>query len=451
MPLYTLTPQDVLFFRDGRPIATAGGHGARWPEPSLIFDAIHAALHRAFPADSPGQFQPWEHSHRFGRSSNRDLNRDRTQRFGALATAGLFPVLETGEWLFPAPQDVVPSESNELHLLAPLKSEHGDSNLPKPLRFGLGNPCEPSKDELAPWWTRSAFADYLVGRKPASSLLRRHADLFDGEWTTGIGIDPETQTQDGERIYSAEYLRLRPEISLGFSATLPTKQNRSREDIKDCIGELFTASRTLIVGGQQRVCTVDAVNHGHTLAGLLPTGASISGNLVKWVLLSPAVFPAIQADTTKEITPHPGGWLPNWVAPVDGQVLLKGGDTVRGKTESREAWRARVRSMPVIRATLVAARIPKPIVLTGWTEALHLKDTDSAREGGAKSTRLAVPAGAVYYFEAASETDAKNLAAALNWHGSETNLSTIKNRRSTLMGEKGFGLGVCGTWKFFGT
>ena len=38
------------------------------------------------------------------------------------------------------------------------------------------------------------------------------------------------------------------------------------------------------------------------------------------------------------------------------------------------------------------------------------------------------------------------LAAALNWHGGDTAGTTIRNRRSTLLGEKGFGLGVCGTW-----
>jgi hypothetical protein len=41
------------------------------------------------------------------------------------------------------------------------------------------------------------------------------------------------------------------------------------------------------------------------------------------------------------------------------------------------------------------------------------------------------------------------LAGALNWHGAESKPTVIKNRRSTLMGEKGFGLGVCGMWKFF--
>jgi CRISPR-associated protein Cmr3 len=446
MPLYTLTPQDVLFFRDGRPIETSGGHGARWPEPSLIFDALHAALHRAFP---PNQRQTWEHPHRFGRSSDRDPSREPTQRFGALATAGLFPVLENGDWLFPAPQDVVPSSGDDLRLLLPLSGNEGVQNLPTPLQYSLANPCSPSKENISPWWTRNAFAAYLAGQKPVDTAINNHADLFAGEWTTGIGIDPESQTQDGEHIYSAEYLRLRPEVSLGFSATLPTKQNGSRDDIRDCIDKLFTASRSLIVGGQQRLCSVEPVNHGQTLATVLPQGAPISGKRMKWVLLSPAVFPAIKAEPERGILAHPGGWLPNWIDPETGAVLLRSGDTSRGKGEGREAWRNRVRGLPSIPSKLVAARIPKPTVLTGWTEAVHLRGTLLERDHGPKSTHLAVPAGAVYYFEAASSEDAVNLAAALNWHGNEENPTTIKNRRSTLLGEKGFGLGVCGTWSFY--
>src|SRR5690606_19765366 len=99
-----------------------------------------------------------------------------------------------------------------------------------------------------------------------------------------------------------------------------------------------------------------------------------------------------------------------------------------------------------IQATLVAAMIDKPLPVTGYALS---NDADPDRKAGAKSTHLAVPAGSVYYFECDSPEDAVALAAALNWHGAETaNPATIQNRRSTLMGEKGFGLGVCGTWKF---
>jgi CRISPR-associated protein Cmr3 len=110
-----------------------------------------------------------------------------------------------------------------------------------------------------------------------------------------------------------------------------------------------------------------------------------------------------------------------------------------------------------IAAKLVAACVPKPIPVVGWTERLHLLKDEIERghwqEGGnahgPRPTHLAVPAGAVYYFETESSDDAEKLAAALNWHGSEKKPVRIKNRRSTLMGEKGFGLGVCGAWNFY--
>src|ERR1019366_2599785 len=111
MPSYQIVPQDILFFRDGRPMEAgsgSGGHGANWPAPSIIFDAIHAALYRAYPEP-----QPWEHAHRSGRSSDRDYDRKETQRFGSLATAGPFPCREdTGqsEWLLPGPADILPGD-----------------------------------------------------------------------------------------------------------------------------------------------------------------------------------------------------------------------------------------------------------------------------------------------------------------------------------------------------
>lgn len=147
------------------------------------------------------------------------------------------------------------------------------------------------------------------------------------------------------------------------------------------------------------------------------------------------------------MTPHTGGWLPNWVRQQDGQVMLRAGER-RARAYAGKHTRGYGADSSGIAARLVAAIVPKPIPVTGW--ALASAAADRASEG-AKSTHLAVPAGAVYYFEADSAEEASKLAAALNWHGSETNPKTIKNRRSTLMGEKGFGIGVCGTWSFFAT
>jgi len=469
MPTYAITPEDVLFFRDGRPMeagAGSGGHGARWPEPSVIFDALHAALHRALP-----QREEWEHRHDWARSSQRPHKGDQSQRFGSLATAGPFPMRE-GAWFFPRPQDVT-TEDRLAPTLLPMKNPGGHSDLPTPLRHPLASLAEPSKEEPSPWWTKQAIEAYLSGgdKLPAQPWAFSDDSLFAREWHTGIAIDPDTQTTGrGEaagRIYSAQYLRLRDGVTLGIHATMPMK-NGHPDGRKERLTELFPAHRTLIVGGQQRACQVEPLesqNKTVALERLLPLSQRITGERIKWLLLSPAVFPAI-ADDKPNISAHPGGWLPNWVAPADnfcirqgdkmvevpsGQVLLKG-EPPRGRGESREAWRDRVRMGRFLDCRLVAARIPKPIVLTGWTERLHLlehakADGDESLRHGPRPTLLAVPAGAVYYFEG---TEAPHLAEVLSWHGGQAeNIQAIQHRRSTLMGEKGFGLGVCGTWSFY--
>ncbi len=457
MNAYTLTPDDLLFFRDARPIESAGGHGARWPEPSVVFDAIHAALWRAFP--DAAQPMPWEHAHRFGRSSQRDMTRDRTQRFGSLATAGLFPVVNDEHWLFPAPADVTPDLEADRWLLAPAlhPGANPSANLPKPLLYPVANLSKPSKESVAPWWASNAWNSYLNGQKPSAQDMRRQRDLFEDEWTTGIGIDPDKGTQDGERIYSAQYLRLRPEVRCGFVGSLDMKQNGDSTHRHDGLKDLFASHSTIIVGGQQRFCKVAPFGSG-TIP--LPIGrvegfessklAGHKGFMVKWVLLTPAIWPLIDGNAEKGIQQHPGGWLPNWISQDTGRVLLKHrSGTVRRVWDERRGRTIRVAdSSSDIAATLVAAVVPKPVPITGWTERLHLLRDEHhwAKDGpahGPRTTHLAVPAGAVFYFVA---KDASHLASVLNWHGLDTAPTKIRNRRSTLMGEKGFGLGVCGTW-----
>ncbi len=168
--------------------------------------------------------------------------------------------------------------------------------------------------------------------------------------------------------------------------------------------------------------------------------------MVKWVLLTPAIWPRIEKSESQPLVEeHTGGWLPSWIRHADGRVMLKRGNPERDSRESRDAWRKRVRNLPPIEARLVAAIVGKPVSVTGFALA---HEAATRERGGAKSTHLAAPAGCVYYFEADSEQAASDLADALNWHGGDATQRTICRRRSTLMGEKGFGLGVCGSWKF---
>jgi len=443
-----LEPTDVLFFRDGRPMGGASsGHGAAWPLPTVINAAFHAALHRAEFAGV--------HEHRRGRSGSYEETRDR--KFGSLVTAGPFPVHGAEHWFFPRPADAAASQSTNV-TLAPTNSL-GPSSLPEPLRFPVGSTTPPSKEKTAAWWSATAWQAYLEGRNfTESTQFKGDSDFADTESTYGIGIDSATGTVAESQFYSASYLRLREGWNLGVLATAPDKDYHHADHGNDLVRALLNGhGAEIIAGGQQRVCTATLAP---TSTGRLslPLGRTDGFSqhegkfLVKWVLLTPAIWPEILEGQSKRGTlrkAHPGGWLPNWICSQSGHVLLETiNDEERRRRRSLNAVGKGYESKPNIAAHLVAAITGKPLPVTGY--ALR-NDADPDRaEGGAKPTHLAVPAGSVYYFECESEAAAQSLAAALNWHGSEISnpKSQISNRRSTLFGEKGFGLGVCGTWRY---
>ncbi len=445
-----LQPSDVLFFKDGRPMAgSQAGHGAAWPMPDITNHAIHAALHRS---ELEG------HTHRNGKSGKYQGDK-RDKKFGSVKTAGPFPVLSdhnSTQWFFPTPLDL---QDNTLSpALLPLKSsdclsEQGLSSLQTPLKFSTANRLLQNKNSLRKAWMNcNGFEKYLSGASDAELLGVDDSEIADTEESIGIGIDYESGCAgvgDAEgKIYSAHYLRLRDNWRLGLFAASDEKFGGKSDASFDILEKLIPEQLNIIIGGQQRACSAQRVKSSERIPMPmgLRKGFEKDGErwLVKWVLLTPAIWPEIRGNEQNGIKQHPGGWLPNWIDPENGSVKLKDGDSSRKTNENRTEWRKRVRSLNCIEASLVSAIIPKPIVITGW--ASPKKDN----AGGAKSSHYAVPAGAVYYFEANSEEQAQELANALNWHG-KGNGANIENRRSALLGEKGYGIGVCGRWHFYET
>ncbi|MCI0537640.1 MAG: hypothetical protein L0Z50_20690 [Verrucomicrobiales bacterium] len=448
-----LQPTDVLFFRDGRPMeGSLAGHGAAWPLPNVINAAFHAALHRAS--------LEGVHEHRRGARGTYAQDARRDRKFGSLQTAGPFPVSPDDTWFFPRPTDLQDDSLNPA--LLPSQCDVFDQcSLPDVLEYAVANRLPPSKESSArPWLAGPAYQRYLEGDQstPAHGEAAKDVDFSDTEHGIGIAIDPDTGTTgQGEaagKIYSAHYLRLREGWRLGAIGSAWDKANGSPASNRDLLTELLQSDQRIIVGGQQRICSAKLASSGplHLPRGLQSEFHEREGKfLVKWVLLSPAVWPEIAAESKagQSMTPHPGGWVPNWIHPQTGDVLLRHRTGEVRRDYSGAKARRIADKEDSIAARLVAALTPKPIVVTGWALPDAGGDTDAERNGGAQSTHLAVPPGAVYYFEADSPDDAGKLAAALNWHGAEASPTTIKNRRSTLLGEKGFGLGVCGTWDFF--
>lgn len=467
-----LAPTDVLFFRDGRPMGgSSTGHGAAWPLPTVVNAALHAALWRSGLA---------EQAHAHGRDRPDGI---RSERFGSLLSAGPFPVrVNTGAaaWFFPRPLDASCSargtaagSTREVRTIGqPIPALEG-SKSSGPLRWAVASTVPASKEPVASWWSEAAWSAYLGREEGIARSLGFGDAIDDGEFsdpeaTVGIAIDPATGTTGqgtaAGKIYSAHYLRLREGWNLGLLAS--TSEKLANEGLhghrEDLIPQLVKSDRSLLVGGQQRVCTAvcQPIAPGQALP--LPRGRSNAADfsaaatgelagkhLIKWALLTPAIFPQIDNGKARDGQPiltHPGGWLPSWIHPVDHAVQLRAPVEPRDVgAESREDYRSRIQKRPFVAARLVAALTGKPVPITGWSLGAAATAEAEGRTAGAKSTHLAVPAGSVYYFACETAAAAAELASVLNWHG-ETPGTELRHRRSTLLGEKGFGLGVCAPW-----
>src|SRR5437773_5206660 len=154
-----LQPTDVLFFREGRPMTgSLAGHTASWPLPDVTNHALHAALHRA---GLDGL-----HTHRRGRSGDYD-NGKRDRKFGALLTAGPFPVDSENRCFFPRPRDAQEGGSVRITLLpartgAEGSSWSGSSLPPGVLKYAVANTMPPQKEAGGePWLSTEALAAYL--------------------------------------------------------------------------------------------------------------------------------------------------------------------------------------------------------------------------------------------------------------------------------------------------
>ena len=402
---FILTPRDVLFMRDARPMeASDAGLGANWPRP----DQLYAALHHAFLKKWPER-QTWEgEKHTFrdkdepqykGRS--KDKNENSSCRFGALKTVGPFPK-KAGALYFPCPRDLGMK-------LIPVPK--GQADLPAPLTHAFCM-AHQSKVKL-PTWISSADYENYFSKQPGNYYKKEDekmnfvapqaGEIFEPDRNIGIAIDPETGTAEDHQLYQAEYLRLHPDTDMVFSAECEVIQRGSNGATTDVLDD-DKLPEALVFGGQQGVAYIKQA--GNRLK--LPKKPDIHSQYLRWTLLTPALFKS--------------GWLPGWIE-NEGQVMLKvGADKKRQEGESRLAWRERIKQMPSAKGTLIAACIGKPEACSGWNQ----------QAGGPKPTFLAVPAGSCYVFDCGTKEDAMRLSKELN-------LKPLSDQ----LGEKGFGIGIC--------
>lgn len=397
----SLSPNDVLFFKDSRPMTGAShGIGNRLPLPHTFNGAMRDALC--------------------------DSSVDRRAAEGLL-TVGPF-MERANEVYVKTPSDIL-CDGDSYTLLTPSKSDCKTS-LPSALSL-LVSDAKPSKRKTGEFISASAFLRYLGGTMPTPEDFADFSDFCSDENYIGIKVDTEKSVAEDGMFFSKTTLRMRRGSKISGYAKLVNRKTK-----EDLLAGKVSSSRDIRFGGEGGMCKMeflpaDEIN--------LPYGASITSPRVKFVLLIPAVFIAEEGCC--------GGWQPNWIR-FDGVLNQYGVKLLDGPGEAK-AKRLRVPVGRPINARLVAVRTEKPLCIGGWGGG----SADAKRPSGAKSSLLAVPAGSVYYFEADSVESANSLADALNWHGVNrgdgSDRRDFVNLRSALLGEKGYGIGVCGNWDYY--
>ncbi|MGN0891153.1 MAG: type III-B CRISPR module-associated Cmr3 family protein [Candidatus Spyradenecus sp.] len=376
---YTLTPRDILFFRDARPSDNCKadtetfvvGHGANWPRPDHLYNAvIHALI------------------------GDPEANAERKENYGDiqdLNVQGPFPERKDRLY-FPRPLDW----GMELR-----RMPSGETDLPAPLTCAFLDK-ETGKKEYPAWISQEDYKAYLRGEEPTQP---EGTKLFFTEHRLGTTLDDTTgasKRMSGQRSgqYGAEYL------ALARGVTMRADICRVQHE-----GEPVDSGRAVRFGGQGGTATLCKAERSTLLETLSAFPKGTPSRVVRWTLLTPALF------TT--------GWRPSWVA-EDGRVMLPvsaaEAAVVREPGEKRADYRKRVAAAVPTFATarLIGACLNRePIAFSGW---------DS--QAGATPTLLAVPPGTVYAFACDTEAEAEQLRAQLN----------LRNRSD--LGEKGFGLGL---------
>jgi CRISPR-associated protein Cmr3 len=387
---FRVTPEDVLFFRDGRPSSRGADHflpSLFPPHPSTLYGALRTRrlidedvsleelrrekqdLWSTLAEELRAELGPWG-------------------GFGALELRGPW-LVHDGQVLLPAPADLGvrvaqnaagadgdPPRVEEVVRFLLLDEPSGGHSHPLGLlaphqRTGGGWVPWPADAARAPepvagWFLRPrGLARWAEGALPEPDDFVHASELWAPEPRVGLGMESRRRAGETGMLYTFGFVRLQPGVALGFEV-----RNSALEP-----------DRRIRLGGEGRTAWLD-----------------------DGTALPPATAPASKRIRLAFATPGPsegGAWPPGFSPDaLSGRV---GGADLR----------------------LVAASVPGYQAVGGW---------DLARNR-AKPLRRAIPAGAVFVFES---TDGRPVDPA-DLHG--INLSGYEDEH---LARQGFGLVLAG-------
>lgn len=237
---FRLAPSDVLFFRDGKPSAIGADHYLRSlfpPYPSTLYGAVRTRRLLDEGVELAGLDEAtW--SRRLG-SLTGEVGE--WNKFGSIRLRGPW-LIRREEPLLPAPADLGvtlkrgPRSKDERPEIAQVvrfrpPGDAGEERWSHPLALllpfvtdGTGwQPWEPPGPGVEP---RSASGDWFLtpkglsawrsGGVPEPGDFIHRAELWCDEARTGVGLQAERRTSEEGRLYTFGFIRLLPEVFLGF-------------------------------------------------------------------------------------------------------------------------------------------------------------------------------------------------------------------------------------------
>jgi CRISPR-associated protein Cmr3 len=387
---FRATPDDVLFFRDGKPSTRGSDHYLRSlfpPHPSTFYGAVRTRRLLDEGVDL-GHLDESAWSGRLGKLAG-ELGG--WGGFGSLALRGPW-LLRAEEPLLPAPADlgVIQAKTGKeepprVEVVVRFKPDSdapaeppGGGSHPEGFELlrawgpdGLWEPPAPGVEArpAAGWFlTPAGLAVWRQGGIPAPEQFVHPSTLWQTETRTGLGLLPDRRAGEDGQLYTFGFIRLHPGVSLGFELS----------------GSGLVSTGRLRLGGEGRSVAV-APGPQLPAAGGLPAASRFCVSFAT---------PALSAG---------GAWPPGFSEHRREGVL--GGVAVR----------------------LVGAVVTGFVLVGGW---------DLARKQ-AKPLRRAIPPGSVFLFEPTDGTGAAEAAARIDG-------TCMSDFSGDALARQGFGLAVAG-------
>jgi len=240
---YRIVPDDVLFFRDGKPSSRGDDHFLRSifpPAPSTLYGALRTRrlMDELDSLDGMNE-ERWN-------KLPEDLKSELGEwgGVGSMKMRGPWIVKGDKEILFPAPADLglvfkeLDGAASQWDRIAavvrylPAEDNNGAKenqwshflNLLTPCVLGERgwSPWSPSPDENEPkpptgWYLNSnGMNSWLEGRVPAPDDFVHATELWADEVRTGVGLMADRRSHEIGQLYTFGYIRLHADVSIGF-------------------------------------------------------------------------------------------------------------------------------------------------------------------------------------------------------------------------------------------